>query len=182
MGRLLIHQEVAATNMGLEKHIEQNLRPKLFSNKFIGSKIILVGDPSGIAKGTIAEETCFEALKRLGLPAFPAPTNDIDARLRAVEALLGKQINGGPMLIINGPGCPWLTRAMGGGYRYKKHKDGALRTVPEKYDREGFSHIADCLQYIALVVHGGLVNTFAKRLVPAAKRQPRPVITAAGWT
>ena len=28
MGRLLIHQEVPATNMGLEKHVEQNLRPQ----------------------------------------------------------------------------------------------------------------------------------------------------------
>lgn len=182
MGRLLIHMEVPATNMGLEKHIEENLRPRLFSDKFMSSRVILVGDPSGIAKGTIAEETCFEALKRMGLPAFPAPTNDIDPRLRAVEALLGKQVNGGPALCINARGCPWLVRAMGGGYRYKKHKDGALRTVPEKYDREGFSHIADCLQYIALVVHGGLVETFARRLVPRTKRPERPRITAAGWT
>jgi hypothetical protein len=112
--------EVPATNMGLEKHIEENLRPRLFSDKFMSSRVILVGDPSGIAKGTIAEETCFEALKRMGLPAFPAPTNDIDPRLRAVEALLGKQVNGGPALCINAKGCPWLVRAMTGGYRYHK--------------------------------------------------------------
>jgi hypothetical protein len=182
MGRLLIHMEIAATNMGLEKHVEENLRPKLYSDKFIGSKIILVGDPSGVAKGTVAEESCFDALKRLGLPAFPAPTNDIDVRLRAVEALLGKHVNGGPALVINGKGCPWLVRAMSGGYRYKKHKDGALRSIPEKFDKEGFSHIADCLQYVSLVVHGGLVSEFARRLTPRYKRPTRPVITAAGWT
>jgi len=182
LGRLLIHQEVPAINVGLEKHVEQSLRPVLFHEKFIGSKVILVGDPSGIAKGTIAEETSFEALKRLGLPCFPAPTNDIDVRTRAVEALLGKQINGGPMLVINGTACPWLVRAMSGGYRYKKHKDGALRTVPEKFDKEGFSHIADCLQYLALVVHGGLVSEFARRLAPRPKIKDRPRITAAGWT
>ena len=182
LGRLLIHMEVAATNIGLEKHVEQNLRPKLYSDKFVSSKIILVGDPSGISKGTIAEETCFDALKRMGLPAFPAPTNDIDTRLRAVEALLGKQVNGGPALCINAKGCPWLVRAMSGGYRYKKHKDGGLRTIPEKFDKEGFSHIADCLQYIALVVHGGLVHEFARRLTPRVKRTERPRITAAGWT
>jgi hypothetical protein len=170
LGRLLIHMEVPATNVGLERHVEQSLRPLLYNNKFIGSKIILVGDPSGIAKGTIAEETSFEALKRLGLPCFPAPTNDIDPRLRAVEAMLGKQINGGPMLVINGSACPWLVRAMSGGYRYKKHKDGGLRSVPEKFDKEGFSHVADCLQYIALVVHSGLVNVFAKRLVSSTKK------------
>jgi hypothetical protein len=182
LGRLLIHQEVPGTNIGLEKHVEQSLRPQLFNNKFMGSKVILVGDPSGISKGTIAEETCFEALKRLGLPAFPAPTNDIDPRLRAVEALLGKQVNGGPALVINGTACPWLVRAMSGGYRYKKHKDGGLRSVPEKFDKEGFSHVADCLQYIALVVHGGLVSEFARRLAPRFRPAERPRITAAGWT
>jgi hypothetical protein len=182
LGRLLIHQEVPAVNTGLEKHVEQSLRPILFNDKFMSSKVILVGDPSGVAKGTIAEETSFEALKRMGLPCFPAPTNDIDARIRAVEALLGKQVNGGPALCISARGCPWLARAMSGGYRYKKHKDGGLRTVPEKFDKEGFSHIADCLQYVALVVHGGLVHEYARRLVPKPKRPAHAQITAAGWT
>jgi hypothetical protein len=182
LGRLLIHQEVPATNVGLEKHVEENLRGALFASKYIMSKVILVGDPSGISKGTIAEETCFEALKRMGFPAFPAPTNDIDPRLRAVEALLGRQINGGPALVISGTGCPWLTRAMSGGYRFKKHKDGGLRAVPEKFDKEGFSHVADCLQYMALVVHGGLMTEFARRLTPRPRRSPAQRVTAAGWT
>jgi hypothetical protein len=182
MGRLLIHKEVEAANVGLEKHVEERLRPQLLGNKYITSKVILVGDPSGISKGTIAEETCFEALKRMGLPAFPAPTNDIAVRLRAVEALLGRQINGGPALAINASGCPWLVRAMSGGYRFKKHKDGGLRTVPEKFDKEGFSHVADCLQYICLVVHGGLTSEFARRLVPRSRPHYRPQVTAAGWT
>lgn len=182
LGRLLVHAEVGATNIGLEKHIEQNLRPKLFSEKFVTSKIILVGDPSGAAKGTIAEESCFDALKRLGMPAFPAPTNDIDMRLRAVEALLGKQVNGGPAIIFNAQHCPFLVRAMAGGYRFKKHKDGALRTVPEKFDAEGFSHVADALQYVCLVVHGGLLSEFARRIAPKPKRTERARITAAGWT
>jgi hypothetical protein len=182
LGRLIIHEEVPATNVGLELHVQEKLRPVLFRDKYILSKVILVGDPSGISKGTIAEETCFEALKRMGLPAFPAPTNDIDPRLRAVEALLGRQVNAGPALIINGPKCPWLTRAMSGGYRYKKHKDGGLRSVPEKFDKEGFSHVADCLQYICLVVHGGLVTEFSRRLAPRIRRAPQQAVTAAGWT
>ena len=40
----------------------------------------------------------------------------------------------------------------------------------------------DCLQYVALVVHGNLVHEFARRLVPRTKRQERPRITAMGWT
>lgn len=181
-GRLLVHEEVPAINIGLEKQVEERLRPRLYSNKFAGSKVILVGDPSGVARGTIAEETSFDALRRLGLPAFPAPTNDIDARLRAVEALLGRQVGGKAALVINAAGCPFLVRAMTGGYRFKKHKDGALRALPEKFDADGFSHVADCLQYVALVVHGNLVQEFSRRLVPRVKRQERPRVTAMGWT
>src|SRR5580765_146037 len=182
LGRLLVHMEIAATNIGIEKHAQEKLRPVLYSDTFMGSKVILVGDPSGVAKGSIGEETCFEALKRVGLPAFPAPTNDIDTRLRAVEALMGRQVNGGPAILINGPACPWLVRGLSGGYRYKKHKDGALRAIPEKFDKEGFSHVADCLQYACLVAHGGLLHEFARRLGPRLKRQAQQRVTAAGWT
>jgi hypothetical protein len=182
LGRLLVHEEIPATNIGLEKHIEQHVRPRLYSGKYSGAKVVVVGDPSGVAKGTIAEESCFDALKRLGLPSFPAPTNDIDKRLRAVEMLLGRQVMGGPALVINPQGCPFLVRAMAGSYRYKKHPAGGLRAIPEKFDAEGASHVADCLQYAALIVSGGLVQEIGRRLVPLTRKRERPRVTAAGWT
>lgn len=182
MGRLLVHEEVTGTNVGLEKHVNVHLRPVLLSDRYAGCKIAMVGDPSGVAKGNVAEESCFDALKRLGLPAFPAPTNDIEPRLRAVEALLGRQTNGGPTLLINKARCPMLARGMAGGYRFTKTKQGALRAVPEKNDPEGFSHVADCLQYVALVVHGGMTGYIVRKLDPRPRRAPRGKITAAGWT
>jgi hypothetical protein len=181
LGRLLVHKEVPATNIGLEKHVSQNLRPQLYSEKFLGRKIAVVGDPAGIAKGSIAEESCFDALKRLGLPAFPAPTNDIESRIRAVEALLARQTNGGPTLLINRQGCPFLCRAMGGGYRYKRTKDGALRPKPNKDDPEGYSHVVDCLQYAALIVHGGMMSHVVSHLF-APKRRAIQKFTSAAWT
>jgi hypothetical protein len=181
MGRLLIHEEIAATNIGLEKHINESLRPRLYSSKFAGLRNIVVGDPAGMAKGTIAEETSFDALKRLGFSAFPAPTNDPDARLRAVETLLGRAINAGPALIISAQGCPWLVRAMSGGYRFKKHREGALSATPDKNSKEGFDHCADCLQYLCLVVAGNLVPYFLQRAFPR-KRPEQQRVTAAGWT
>ena len=141
----------------------------------------MVGDPAGVAKGSIAEETSFDALKRFGFPAFPAPTNDIDPRLRAVEALLTRQTNGGPTLLINRAGCPHLCRAMSGGYRFTKTKQGALRVVPEKNDPEGFSHVADCLQYVCLVVHGGMVDYIAKQMRPRNKNA-KPKVSSHAWT
>ena len=180
MGRFLVHKEVAATNIGLEKHVKERLLPVLV-NTFTGYRVVLIGDPSGVAKGNVAEESCFDALKRLGLAAFPAPTNDIEKRIMAVEALLAGQTNGGPRLLISRAGCPLLCRAMAGGYRYKKTKDGALRPKPDKDDPEGFSHVVDDLQYVCEVVHGGLVNYIAQHVWGRRRRTPRNV-TAAGWT
>lgn len=180
MGRLIVHQEVPGTNIGLEKHVNQNLRPVLFSNKYMGFRVAIVGDPSGVAKGNVSEESCFDALARMGFPCFPAPTNDIEPRLRAVEALLGQQSMGGPKLMISQAGAPFLCRAMSGGYRFTKMKTGALRTIPDKTDKEGFSHVADDLQYVALVVHGGVVPEITRRIRPRSKK--RGPVSSAGWT
>lgn len=180
MGRLIVHQEVPAVNVGLEKHITEHLKPLLWTDKYLGRSVAMVGDPAGVAKDTISEETSFDVLGRLGLPAFPAPTNDIDPRLRAVEALLGRQVNGGPALLINAEGCPKLARAMSGGYRFTKLKTGALRAIPDKTDPDGYSHIADCLQYVCLVVHGGMMGYITTRLRPRPK--PRQMINPQAWT
>lgn len=181
VGRLVVHQEVAADNIGLEKHVVQNLRPALLNTKYLGYRVALVGDPAGVAKDSHSEETSFELLTRCGFSAFPAPTNDIDPRLRSVEAFLGRQVGGGPALVINKEGCPKLIRAMAGGYRFKKNKEGARRAIPDKNDKDGYSHVADTLQYVCLVCHGGMVGDIARRLQPPVK-STKPPPSSAGWT
>lgn len=181
LGRLLVHAEVPAQNVGLEKHVNERLRPALLANKFAFCKVALVGDPAGVAKGSIAEESCFDALQRMGFPAVPAPTNDIEPRLRSVETLLGRQTNGGPSILISRQGCPFLCRAMAGGYRFVKVKQGALKTVPDKNDPEGFSHVADCLQYVCLMVIGNLMPYIARVLRPKGERKSKRVSPRA-WT
>lgn len=189
MGRLIVHEEVPGINVGLELHVQQALKPRLMQNKYLGAKIAVVGDPSGVAKGSIAEESCFDALKRFGLAAFPAPTNDLEPRIRAVEALLGRQTNGGPTLIINRAGCPWLCRAMSGGYRFAKSKSGGImKPIPDKENgadyngvKVAFSHVADDLQYVALCVHGGMLPYIRSHMMPR-RTNIGPRVNPAGWT
>lgn len=182
MGRLLVHEEVPATNIGLEKHVWQNLRPRLLQTKYQGAKIAMVGDPAGAAKSSIAEESCFDALKRLGFAAIPAPTNDIEPRIRAVEAFFARATGSGSSIIISRKGCPFLCRALGGGYRYKRTKDGALKPKPDKDDPEGFSHVVDALQYVALIAHGGLLPRVNEYLWGQRRKKTRPKISPAAWT
>jgi hypothetical protein len=100
----------------------------------------------------VYEETSFDVLKRMGFMAFPAPTNDIAARLRAVEAFLLEQIDGGPKIIIDRGRCPVLVRALAEGYRFGKTRKGDRKPLPEKND---YSHPADALQYACLATYGG---------------------------
>lgn len=179
-GRLLVLGEIISEDMGLELHIERHLRPQLMNDRYIGKPTYIVGDPAGRQRSTSYEETSFDLLKRSGLLAYPAPTNDIDKRLRAVEAFLFQQRDGGPALIIDKQRCPILIRALSGMYRYAKRRNtGQLAPLPEKTNP--WSDIADALQYACLTAHGGYSNMIANRMNPAP-RQERPRPTVRGWT
>lgn len=177
-GRLLVLQEVIAEDIGLEMHLEKMLRPALMHERYLGRPIAMVGDPSGVSKSSIYEETTFDVLKRLGFNAFPAPTNDIDPRLRAIEAFLMGQRDGGPAILFDRDRCPVLVRAMAGGYRYAKTKAGVRKPLPDKNE---YSHVVDALQYAALAAHGGMSGYFAKRMAHRP-RSMRPKMTASAWT
>lgn len=179
-GRLLILEEIATEDLGLELHIQQYLRPILFSERYMGKPIYVIGDPAGNQRSTTYEETSFDVLKRNGLMAFPAPTNDIDKRLRAVEAFLLSQRDGGPGFLIDKTKCPKLTLALNGMYRYARSKsNGQLKALPDK--NHPWSDLADALQYVCLAAHGGFASYVANRLY---KRQvvEKPRFNARAWT
>lgn len=179
IGRFNVLEEVIAEDIGLEQHITMNLRPRLMNPRYMGFPIAMIGDPAGNAKDSIYEETSFDALKRLGFMAFPAPTNDLDPRIRAVEAFLLGQRGGGPALQIDYSRCPALVLALNGGYRYGKTKAGQRKPTP---DKNRYSHIVDALQYPALVAHGGMVEHLITRKLKRPTKSDRPRITAAAWT
>jgi hypothetical protein len=177
-GRLLVLQEVIAEDIGLELHIEKALRPAVIHERYLGHAVAMVGDPAGISKSSIYEETTFDVLKRLGFNAFPAPTNDIDPRLRAVEAFLLAQRNGGPAMLIDRDRCPTIVRALAGGYRYAKTRNGTRKPLPDKNE---YSHVIDALQYACLAAHGGMSGYFA-RMMAHRPRSTRGKMPTGAWT
>jgi Terminase large subunit, T4likevirus-type, N-terminal len=179
-GRLLVLEEVLAEDIGLETHVTRSLKPALYSDRYAGHLFAAVGDPSGVAKGNFLEEDSFDVLRRLGIPAFPAPTNAIESRLAAVEQLLFQQRDGGPALIIDRSRCPMLVRALNGAYRYERNQAGLTKPLPEKLHPA--SDLADALQYVCLVLNAGIVNFIAKRIKPKLKAPPKQKVGVAGWT
>jgi hypothetical protein len=178
-GKVRVLGEAIAEDISLELHIQKTLRPLLNTARYAGLPVVMVGDPSGVAKDSLYEETSFDLLKRMGFVAYPAPTNDIDARLRAVDSLLLQQREGGPAIVFSSEHCPVLVRGMMGGYRYAKTKSGQTKPLPDKSNQ--YSHPADALQYGCMAVHGGLI-TRVTQLMARGPRVHKRGIPAGAWT
>ncbi len=178
-GRLLVLEEIIAEDVGLEVQLQRGIKPVLMSERYMGRSIIVVGDPAGKQRSTLYEETSFDLIKRYGLRAYPAPTNDIAKRVGAVEAWLLGQRDGGPALVIDRERCPTLIRALSGGYKYARMKNGMRKPTPDKNE---YSHIADALQYACVTAHGGMGEMLATKLMGGRQRTPRQKVGSSAWT
>jgi len=174
-GRLVIHDELTSEDMGIEQFATTLLRPQLHA-RCMGMKIFMVADPKGRDKSQTNEDSPFDVLQRLGFDVYPAPTNNIDPRLRAVEQLLLHQVDGGPQLIISDK-CGWLIQAMKYWYRYRRKQTGVLEDKPEK--THPWSDVADCLQYMAMSTNANYLGKVMAAMNPPPKRVSPPL---GGWT
>ena len=176
-GRLLLFKEVEQENCGVEKFVTTYLAPALAEPRFQSNPVYIVGDPAGVARGEIGEESVFHALRRLGYNAVPASTNNIEPRLRSVEKYLIQSRAGEPAMLIDPEGCPLLIRAMQYEYRYKIKKNKQLEDKTDKI--RPWADLADALQYLCL---GTAQNVVGRLMRKQRKRPINPVASAAGWT
>lgn len=177
-GRLLIFAECEHENMGIEKFVEEHVIPLLRQPRFAGIPSYVVGDPAGISRGQIGEESVFDALKRLGFTATPAMTNNIDPRLRAVEKWLLKSREGKAVMLFDPVHCSMLIQAMQSKYRYKINKVGDMEPKPDK--KRPWADLADALQYLCLGTDVSLRGRVMNKMSP--KHAAEKVPAAGGWT
>ncbi len=172
-GRLLTFSSLTSDGMGILRFIRTLLRPHL-AEKFAGLPVLVVGDPAGSQRAQTDERSVFDILKSEGFHVTPARTNNIVARINAVETWLNRQVDGGPAHIIDAEGAPHLVAAMRGAYRYKVRKNGETEPAP---DKNGPSHVADAHQYACLYAEGPTPGAVASRTARAIV-----VASAGGWT
>ena len=182
-GRLLVLEEIDSREMGLELHIKTKLRPALAKPEYFGRPVIIVGDPAGMAKSTLYEENEFDMLKAHGFVAYPAPTNDIEPRIRAVENFMHGQRDGGPAFVVDREKCPLIVQGCSGSYRFARLKAGELKAVPDKTGAGAkWSHTQDALQYAALVASNPGAYGMAMSRVMRGSRPARAAPPVMGWT
>ena len=171
-GRLLTFEAITSSGMGVLRFVQTILRP-LLVQKYPLLPCIVIGDPAGAQRAQTDEKSCFDILRDQGFKAIGARTNNIVARIAAVDGFLARQIDGGPGWLID-PSARLIINALRGGYRYKVKKTGEAEPTPEKNDA---SHVADAQQYACLHAHGGLWGA-----VPEAPRRAVAAAPSEGWT
>lgn len=174
-GRLLVLEEVDGTDTGLEQHVTMSLRPALAQERYLGHPVAVVGDPSGRNMSSVYEVNEFMVLRSLGFSAFPAPTNDLDPRLRAVE----KFFNMRDGIVIDEDRCPRLVEGCGGQYKFMRMKTGVSKPTP---DKNKWSHVQDDLQYVCLVASSPGAFGMVYGRIMGQRTTPRAPVPVRGWT
>lgn len=177
-GRILVLEEIEGEDTGLINHCRITLRPRLRQSRYAGLPIVVVGDPAGNQRSQYDEKTAFDILKSEGFSAMPAPTNDIETRLVAVESYLLQQRDGAGAILFDRSRCPKLIQAMNGQYRYSKTSLEISRPLP---DKNPWSHVSDALQYGVMALGGTrFALQIARKLYP--RNNANAPVNAAGWT
>lgn len=169
-GRALVLDEAVSFDMGVQRFCRTVLKP-LLHERFPGAPVLIVCDPAGIQRAQTDERSAVDIIKAEGLKVIPARTNNIQARLNAVDEYLMRQVDGDPAFLVD-PRCTRLKAAMMGGYRFDKHGDKIEKTGPNGKH----SHVAEALQYLMLHIHapaGGAAE---------AQRREVKIVASGGWT
>lgn len=150
--------EYVETNMGLEAHAKNFKR--LLADEFPDYTIEKITcDPAGKAKGANdVDSRQIIAAEFNGVTVLNARTNEIKTRMKAVEDVLGRLVNGEPALLMD-PKCKVLRAACISEYHYRKLKvTGAERYSEEPNKTHPHGDIAEALQYLMLGGGEGRAN------------------------
>ena len=146
-GQVLTLDEVQVFGAGLERAIEEKVLP-IVRSRFDGFEIFVTGDPSGGTGSQGDEVSCvdvFKRYKRKGLGRVKlAWSNSPVHRQGATDHFLSMIVDRGMPAYLVDPRCEGLIRALGGGYMFKKSKDGRHLEGVEKNDH---SHIGEACEY-----------------------------------
>ena len=165
-GRALIFDEAVSFDMGIQRFARTILKP-LLNERFSSAPVTVVVDPAGVQRAQTDERSAIDILKAEGLKVIAARTNNVTARLGAVDDYLMRHVDGDSAFLVD-PRCTALKSAMMGGYRFH-HKTGAI-------EKGKHSHVAEALQY--LMLH---IASVSEGSILLARREVKP-LSAVGWT
>ena len=172
-----LRPEEGSGNQSADRFIRNQLGPVL-RQEFGRHEILIYIDPAGQHPGEADERTVLFYLKRYGLNAWPAATNNrLEHRVGTLDQLLARQVDGGYAAFLIDPRCVRLVNALSHGYRWAppSARVATVGEVPRKVVKDMHSHVAEACHYMAIHIAApsrGLYGGAAQQWV-----QPIPV----GW-
>jgi hypothetical protein len=142
-GRVLILDELVSDNMGAQRFCREKIKP-LLNRKYRDATILVAADPATKQRAQTDEKTVASVLeKELQVKVKGAASNDLAARLGAVDGFLTLLTEAGPALLID-PSCKNTIAGFASGYRFAINTKGVAADKP---DKNSYSHLADAIQY-----------------------------------
>lgn len=155
-GGWLIHREVVGEGLGVRNFaalIKHELNELLREAMAEGKKLEIEvgwGDPAGDKRDEVYETAVFDHLRAEGIDARAAPSQDIPARIEAVQGTAERFIDGKPALMIHRR-CRLLRKALAGGWHFKRMQvSGEERFVDKPHKNHPDSDLGDALGYLLL--------------------------------
>jgi hypothetical protein len=146
--------ELVTENMGASS-FAMELR-KLLAGRYQGKLAGIWGDPSGDGGGT-EDETVFQILRRNGVPAIPAPSQDPLIRRESLDGMLRRiTIAGVPAYRVSLRDCPVTVKGLSGFFRYRRMWVGGLEPrFQDAPDKNTWSHVCEALEYLCVGIGEG---------------------------
>jgi hypothetical protein len=179
-GRLHVLREWCSTGGGLRALVTDAVLPALV-NEFAGITRIVTGDPAGYAGSQVDSRTCFEELARLGLPAVPEDQreaqkrNSWTPRREAVLYFLQRRFGDKSAFVLD-PSCHMLRQGFLGHYQFRRIQV-SYEAYADRPEKNKYSHPHDALQYLCMLVCGGVPVTTET----LDHMMPPPVSAAVAW-
>lgn len=165
-GHILTLASISTKGMGLERLIEEKLKP-LVNEKYHGARFYVTGDPSGGTPDQYVENTALKIFKKHGFRKVRmAQTNDPVARIGATDHWLTRTFAGEPAFQVDKYAARGYVRALAGGYHYPISKKGEEADAPAK---NFHSHVAEAGQYGDLLYLKGFHDDSAERVAQRAR-------------
>ena len=160
-GQWLILDELIGENVGAVAFGEA-LKVKL-AGDFPGFEIGNIwGDPAGMARAQTDERTIFSVLRKVGIHARRAPSNDFTLRREAVASTMTRLTMLGEPGFLLDPRAKVLRKGLAGAYCFKRVQVAGDERFKDTPDKNEYSHVADALQYC--LIGGGAGDSVRYRM------------------
>ena len=147
-----LYHEIVTVNTGA-KGFGEILRD-FMNTEYPTFVVNFTGDPAGDDMAQTRDESPLDMLLLSDIICAPAPTNDFETRITALDEQLTKLINGRPALRVHSR-CTTFIRGMAGAYQFKRVAVAGADRFKDSPDKGPESHVVEACHYALLGAGAG---------------------------